>query len=93
MDIPAGIKRRFGLDDERSLIVQCESNRLVWPGPDPRPVDDDTGYYGLCRWRCLPISGNVLLRLPAAAPNISKRVALDRLLHHSTKYWYCGAKE
>lgn len=46
MDIPAGTKRRFGLDDERSLIVQCESNRLVWPGPDPRPVDDDTAYYG-----------------------------------------------
>ncbi|MCY1251369.1 hypothetical protein D9M72_651230 [compost metagenome] len=23
-----------------------ESNRFVWPGPDLRPVDGDTGYYG-----------------------------------------------
>lgn len=92
MDIPAGTKRRFGLDDERSLIVQCESNRLVWPGPDPRPVDDDTGYHdpvplAVCRYPATfccacpqqrPTSVNASLWIGSCA---------------STKYWYYGAKE
>ncbi|MCA9239706.1 MAG: hypothetical protein KDA37_05890, partial [Planctomycetales bacterium] len=34
------------LDDDRSWIVLTESNRFVWPGPDLRPVDSDSGYYG-----------------------------------------------
>lgn len=46
VEIPAATKRRLGLDDERSWIVLTESNRFVWPGPDVRPVDGETGYYG-----------------------------------------------
>jgi len=46
IEIPAATKRRLGLDDERSWIVLTESNRFVWPGPDMRPVDSDTGYCG-----------------------------------------------
>lgn len=46
VEIPAATKRRLGLDDERSWIVLSESNRFVWPGPDLRPVNGDTGYYG-----------------------------------------------
>nr|WP_245410299.1 plasmid maintenance toxin (PemK-like) [Falsochrobactrum shanghaiense] len=46
IEIPAATKRRLGLDDECSWIVLSESNRFVWPGPDLRPFDDDTGYYG-----------------------------------------------
>jgi hypothetical protein len=46
IEIPAATKRRLGPDDERSWIVLSENNRFVGPGPDLRPVDDDTGYYG-----------------------------------------------
>lgn len=46
IEIPAATKRRLGLDDERSWIVLTESNRFVLPGPDVRPVDSETGYYG-----------------------------------------------
>lgn len=46
IEIPPATKRRLGLDDERSWIVLTESNRFVWPGPDMRPIDSDTGYFG-----------------------------------------------
>jgi hypothetical protein len=32
--IPAPVKRRLGLDDERSWIVVSEANVFTWPGPD-----------------------------------------------------------
>jgi hypothetical protein len=46
IEIPAEVKNRLRLDAERSWIVLTESNRLTWPGPDLRPVDSDSGYYG-----------------------------------------------
>ena len=46
IEIPPATKRRMGLDDERSWIVLTESNRFVWPGPDVRPVDSESGYHG-----------------------------------------------
>lgn len=46
VEIPAATKRRLGLDDVPSWIVLTESNRFVWPGPDIRPVDTESGYYG-----------------------------------------------
>lgn len=46
IEIPPTTKRRLGLDDERSWIVLTESNRFVWPGPDVRPTETETGYYG-----------------------------------------------
>jgi hypothetical protein len=46
VEIPATVKRRLRLDDERSWIVLSESNRFVWPGPDIRPIESDTGYFG-----------------------------------------------
>ena len=46
IEIPPAVKRRLRLDDERSWIVLSESNRFVWPGPDIRPVETDTGYIG-----------------------------------------------
>ena len=38
IEIPAAVKRRLGLDSERSWVVVSEANRFVWPGPDLRPV-------------------------------------------------------
>lgn len=50
VEIPAGTKKRLGLDDARSWIVLSEANRFQWPGPDLRPVPggaDATIAYGL----------------------------------------------
>lgn len=44
IEVPPATKRRLGLDDERSWIVLTESNWFVWPGPDMRAVDGETGY-------------------------------------------------
>jgi len=38
VEIPALVKRRLKLDDQRSWVVLTEANRLIWPGPDLRPV-------------------------------------------------------
>jgi hypothetical protein len=38
VEIPPAVKRLLGLDEARSWIVVSEINRLVWPGPDLRPV-------------------------------------------------------
>ena len=46
IEIPSAVKVRLQLDDERSWIVLTESNRFTWPGPDLRPVDTASGYYG-----------------------------------------------
>lgn len=36
--IPAAVKQRLGLDEERSWIVVSEANVFTWPGPDLRFV-------------------------------------------------------
>jgi hypothetical protein len=46
IEIPGEVKARLRLDHERSWIVLTESNRFVWPGPDLRTVETDSGYYG-----------------------------------------------
>ncbi len=46
IEIPAQVKARLRLDYERSWIVLTESNRFVWPGPDIRNIDSESGYYG-----------------------------------------------
>jgi hypothetical protein len=38
VEIPSAVKRRLGLDEDRSWIMVSEINRFVWPGPDLRPV-------------------------------------------------------
>lgn len=46
VEIPLLVKTRLRLDDDRSWIILTESNRFVWPGPDIRPAETETGYYG-----------------------------------------------
>lgn len=46
IEIPRSVKERLRLDDDRSWIILTESNRFAWPGPDLRPVESETGYYG-----------------------------------------------
>ncbi len=45
VELPAAIKRRLGLDDERSWVVLNEMNAFVWPGFDLRPVPGKPGQY------------------------------------------------
>ncbi|NBW75870.1 MAG: hypothetical protein EBR34_08720 [Sphingomonadaceae bacterium] len=45
VEIPVAIKRKLGLDAERSWIILTELNRFVWPGPDLRPISDTSTRY------------------------------------------------
>jgi hypothetical protein len=50
IEIPPLVKRRLGLDFERSWIVLSEGNEFAWPGPDLRPQPGqglDSVAYGL----------------------------------------------
>ena len=50
VEIPVAVKKRLGLDDERSWVVLSEWNDFVWPGPDLRRVpnaEDSTVVYGI----------------------------------------------
>lgn len=50
VEIPAPVKQRLNLDDERSWVVLTEANRFIWPGPDLRPSrrgDPASVSYGL----------------------------------------------
>jgi hypothetical protein len=38
VELPLAVKRRLGLDDQRSWIIATEVNRFLWPGPDWRPI-------------------------------------------------------
>jgi hypothetical protein len=46
VEIPAAVKRRLGLDNERSWIVVSEGNRFIWPGYDLRRRADGSYAYG-----------------------------------------------
>jgi hypothetical protein len=49
VEIPAAVKRRLKLDDQRSWVVLAEANRFTWPGPDLRPLrsgDAQSAAYG-----------------------------------------------
>ena len=49
IEIPPVVKKRLGLDGERSWIILSESNEFTWPGPDLRRVadrDDRSVAYG-----------------------------------------------
>lgn len=41
LEVPPTVKRRLGLDAERSWIITDELNRFVWPGYDLRPIAPD----------------------------------------------------
>jgi hypothetical protein len=50
VEIPARVKKRLGLDAERSWVVLSEWNEFIWPGPDLRRVtggDEGSVAYGM----------------------------------------------
>jgi len=54
IEIPEFVKKRIGMDRERSWIVISEYNDFVWPGPDLRPAPGDEG--GAIAYGTLPAS-------------------------------------
>ena len=38
IELPAVVKARLGLDQERSWIIVSEGNDFIWPGPDLRQL-------------------------------------------------------
>ena len=53
VELPAGVKRRLGLDVSPSWIVTSELNRLIWPGYDLRPISRNSP--GVFSWGYLPV--------------------------------------
>ena len=49
VEMPPALKAHLGLDDTPSWIVVTETNDLLWPGPDLRPVPGKLGrfHYGM----------------------------------------------
>jgi hypothetical protein len=49
IELPAKVKRRLGLDEQRSWIIPVEANEFTWPGPDLRlvPGSSDRFDYGV----------------------------------------------
>jgi hypothetical protein len=45
IELPAPVKRRLGLDAQKSWIVATELNRFLWPGPDLRPIPGKPGVF------------------------------------------------
>ena len=47
VEIPQTVKKRLGLDDERSWVIVSEGDQFVWPGYDLRKVRNTDRYdYG-----------------------------------------------
>ncbi|HEY3887128.1 MAG TPA: growth inhibitor PemK [Caulobacteraceae bacterium] len=49
VELPAAVKTRLNLDENRSWVMLTETNSFVWPGPDLRPLPgeaSDTVAYG-----------------------------------------------
>ncbi len=50
VEIPAKVKQRLQLDEERSWVVISEWNEFIWPGPDLRRLpgaDNSSVAYGM----------------------------------------------
>jgi hypothetical protein len=78
IELPAVVKRRLGLDDQRSWIVTWEANAFRWPGPDIRFVPG--------REPATPIHGKIpdkLLQQVAQAYLRHRRNKKGRLIHRT----------
>jgi hypothetical protein len=74
IELPQDVKRRLGLDRERSWIVTREANVFRWPGPDVRVIPArDTPIYGT-------IPDTLLYRV-AQAYLTNRRNRTARLIH------------
>lgn len=76
LELPPAVKRRLGLDSDRSWVMLTEANDFVWPGPDLRPaVPGDPGSVAL---GFLPPGFFRVLRDRLVARYRSKRMSATR---------------
>lgn len=77
IEIPLAVKRRLGLDDQRSWIIADDLNCFTWPGVDLRPVSTDAPQrydYGFLPYEIFAeVKRKVLAARQAARLAVSKR--------------------
>jgi hypothetical protein len=75
VEIPGNVKRRLGLDGERSWIVLTELNRFIWPGPDVRtaPGQPSPIYDAIPDWLFFDVRDGVVAHSGAGRLKITKR--------------------
>jgi len=75
MEIPFAVKRRLGLDAERSWIVLTELNRFIWPGPDVRiaPGQGSPLYDAIPDWLFFDVRDGIARHARGGRLSITKR--------------------
>jgi hypothetical protein len=77
IEIPQTVKKRLGLDEDRSWVVISEYNEFLWPGPDLRRITgapDNSVAYGMLPPSLFAIIKRALLkRFKADAVNPIRR--------------------
>ena len=61
IELPSAVKRRLGLDEDRSWVVATELNRFTWPGFDLRSAPDGREAYGVLPARLLRVLTGLLI--------------------------------
>ena len=75
IEIPPNVKKRLGLDRERSWIVLTELNRFIWPGPDVRPApgSDSPFYDALPDWLFVRVRKGIVSHAETGRLKATKR--------------------
>jgi hypothetical protein len=74
VELPAGVKRRLGLDASASWIVTSELNRFIWPGYDLRPISRNAP--DVFSWGYLPVELLEAVKLEIVVRQRTKRLGI-----------------
>ena len=74
MELPAGVKRRLGLDASASWVVTNELNRFIWPGYDLRPISRSSP--DVFSWGYLPLELLAAFKLQVVAHQRAKGIGV-----------------
>lgn len=74
VELPAGVKRRLGLDANASWIITSELNRFIWPGYDLRPISRDAP--DVFSWGYLPVELLEAVKLQIVAHQRARRLGV-----------------
>jgi hypothetical protein len=74
VELPAGVKRRLGLDASASWVVTNELNRFIWPGYDLRPISRNSP--DVFSWGYLPLELLEAVKLQVVAHQRAKRIGV-----------------
>jgi hypothetical protein len=74
VELPAGVKRRLGLDTSASWIITGELNRFIWPGYDLRPISRNSP--DVFSWGYLPVELLEAVKLQIVAHQRARRLGV-----------------